>query len=358
MQPKMKPEIKRIALLGCGGFIGSHLLAGLLQRTDLEVLGWDFDSHRIEPFLGHPRFSFFPGDLYRDPDLEKKLSSCNAVISLAAICWPSRYSGEALSVIESNFLEPARLVETVARLGKWLIHFSTSEVYGKTQGKNDSALLREDISPFILGPVHRSRWSYACAKQLLERWIFAHNQEHGLLYTLVRPFNFIGPGMDFLPGLEAGEGTPRVLACFLAALLNGEPMKLVDGGHAQRTFLHIDDAVDAVLRMLENPDRAQDQIFNLGHPGNEVSIKELADQMRGAFARASGQDVYLDHPTLEISAREFYGEGYDDSDRRLPDIRKARELLGWEPRIPLNTALSRIAAHVWATHGQPSPLAI
>ena len=342
--------MRRIALLGCGGFIGSHLLGGILGRTRAEVLGWDLDAHRIRAHLDDPRFSFFEGDLYEDPLLEEKLAGCDVIVSLAAICWPSRYSGEGAAVIESNFTQPARLVELAARLGIWLVHFSTSEVYGKTS--SERTFLREDDSPFLLGPLHRSRWSYACAKQLLERWIYAHHQESGLRYTLVRPFNFIGPGMDFLPGFEPGEGTPRVLACFLAALLNGTPLKLVEGGSAQRTFLYIDDVVDAVLRMLERPDKAQNQVFNLGHPGNEVSIRELALRMREAFARASGEDAYRDHPCVEVPAGEFYGDGYDDSERRLPDIHKARDLLGWEPRVALDEALARITTYVWDAHGR------
>jgi len=173
---------------------------------------------------------------------------------------------------------------------------------------------------------------------------------------LIRPFNFIGPDMDFLPGLESGEGTPRVLACFLSALLRGEPLALVDGGSARRTFLHIDDAVDALMKLLENPDKARNQIFNLGHPGNEVSIRQLADQLRLAFSEVTGRDEYLHHPCADIASRDFYGEGYDDSDRRLPDIRKARELLDWEPCISLDEALRGIVSHVWLTHGRISPL--
>lgn len=353
----------RVALLGCGGFIGSHLLTGILRRTDWDVLGWDLEAHRLEPFLADPRLTFFKGDLYEDPALEAKLAGCDVIVSLAAICWPSRYSGEGAAVIESNFTQPARLVEMAARLGVWLVHFSTSEVYGRTlsgalgpagAARPEWTRLDEETSPFVLGPLHRSRWSYACAKQLLERWIYAHHQESGLRYTLVRPFNFIGPGMDFLPGFESGEGTPRVLACFLAALLDGRPLQLVDGGRARRTFLYIDDVVDAVLRILQRPERSQGQVFNLGHPGNEVTIRELAEHMKEAFALASGDAAHRNHPCMEVSAEAFYGEGYDDSDRRLPAIDKARALLGWEPRVSLPEALARISEHVWAAYGRPS----
>lgn len=345
--------MRRVALLGCGGFIGSHLLEGILARTRAEVLGWDLEAHRIGHRLRDPRFTFFQEDIYQDPRLEERLAGCDVIISLAAICWPSRYAAEGAAVIESNFTRPARLAEIAASRGIWLIHFSTSEVYGKTLGRPELALLREDESPFILGPLQRSRWSYACAKQLLERWIFALHQERGLAYTLIRPFNFIGPGMDFLPGFEAGEGTPRVAACFLAALLDGKPLKLVEGGRARRTFLYIDDVVEATLRMLERRGQAQNQVFNLGHPGNEVSIRGLAAEMCAAFARASGNEAYLRHPRVDVAALDFYGEGYDDSDRRLPDIGKARELLGWEPRVPLAEALARLADFVWAAHGRP-----
>ncbi len=353
--------MRRVALLGCGGFIGSHLLAALLRRGDFEVVGWDSDAHRLAPLRHHPRCDFIEGDLYRDPELVARLAACEVVISLAAICWPSRYAGDGIAVIESNFLQPARLFEALTRRGAWLLHFSTSEVYGKTlasqlgpeaETRLDLNLLREDESPLLLGPVHSARWSYACAKQLLERWIYAQHRERGLRFTVVRPFNFIGPHMDFLPGFEAGEGVPRVLACFLSALLKGEPFPLVDGGLSRRTFLHIDDAVDAVLRMLDRPEAAQNQIFNLGHPGNEVAIRELAGLMRAAFAEATGRPEYRTHPEITVAARDFYGEGYDDSDRRLPDIRKARTLLGWEPRMSLPEALRRIAVDAVARHAR------
>jgi UDP-apiose/xylose synthase len=124
----------------------------------------------------------------------------------------------------------------------------------------------------------------------------------------------------------------------------------VDGGQARRTFMHIDDAVNALLNILERPEAAQGRIFNLGHPGNEATIRELARLMREAFAGATEQRSYLDHPEANISAEEFYGEGYDDSDRRLPDIRKARELLNWEPKIALEEALRRIVVEALARH--------
>ncbi|KAH9323319.1 hypothetical protein KI387_017958 [Taxus chinensis] len=104
--------------------------------------------------------------------------------------------------------------------------------------------------------------------------------ENGLEFTIVRPFNWIGPRMDFIPGINGpSEGVPRVLACFSNGLLRGEPLKLVDGGQSQRTFVYIKDAIEAVLRMIENPSRANGNIFNVGNPNNEVTVRQLAELM-------------------------------------------------------------------------------
>src|SRR6185295_13872206 len=113
----------------------------------------------------------------------------------------------------------------------------------------------EESSPYLLGPLASQRWSYACAKQLLERYIYALHKEQGLNFTLIRPFNFLGPRMDFLPGRE-GEGLPRVLACFTGALLDRKPLPLVDGGESRRAFLAVEEAVAALRLMLKHPQRA------------------------------------------------------------------------------------------------------
>src|SRR5688572_5805167 len=221
----------RIALLGCGGFIGSHFLDLVLADPAWEVEGWDQDAAKIAHHLGHPAFRFHPGDLYADPALEDRLSRCDVAVSLAALCNPSQYNTRGVDVIDSNFIRPRLVADLCARRGKWLIQFSTSEVYGQTlshwTGSEDGPAshheLDEETSPLLLGPVSGHRWSYACAKQLLERYLVALHRESGLAYTIIRPFNFLGTRMDYLPGLgeparpsQLGEGTPRVLACFTA----------------------------------------------------------------------------------------------------------------------------------------------
>ncbi len=346
----------RILVTGCGGFIGSHLLDALLKRESTSVVGWDYDHSRIGHLLGHERLVLRGADLYAgdsEAQLRDDVRYCDAVINLAAICNPSQYNTRPLGVIRSNFIDAMRTVDLCAEQGRWLIHVSTSEVYGRTLASytgdteySDPLLyeLDEDRTPFTLGPVQNQRWSYACAKQLMERYVYAHRFEHGMPFTIIRPLNFFGPRMDFLPGIE-GEGIPRVLACFLSALLRDEPLQLVDGGQARRVVTGIDDAIDAFLRILDRREVAEGEIFNIGNPANETTIRELAERMRRIFAEVVGDARYLDHPLHNVAGADFYGPGYEDSDRRLPRIEKARSLLGWEPVVPLDAVLRQTIVH-------------
>jgi UDP-apiose/xylose synthase len=351
----------RIVVLGCGGFIGSHLLGTLLADPEYAVEGWDWNADKIRDHLANPAFTFTAGDLYLDPRLEGRIAAADAVISLAALCNPSQYNTRGVDVIESNFIQPRRIADLCAKHGRWLIQFSTSEVYGQTlshwTGESEPPAshfeLDEETSPLLMGPVSGQRWSYACAKQLLERYIVALGREAGLPWTLIRPFNFLGVRMDYLPGRD-GEGLPRVLACFTSALLDRRPLTLVDGGHARRTFLAVEEAVEALRLMLEKPGMARNRVFNLGHPGNEATIRELAEMMREIAAEVSGDPALAATPLVDVPALEFYGEGYADSDRRMPRIERARHLLGWSPRRPLRDILRNVLEDAFRTHGTPA----
>ncbi|MFI7122086.1 NAD-dependent epimerase/dehydratase family protein [Amycolatopsis sp. NPDC049868] len=340
-----------VVILGCGGYIGSHLLDHLLASEEYRVTGWDLETHKIEEHLGHPRLRVHREDLASSQALgrlREAVERADVVINLAAICNPAEYNTRPLTVLRANLFDLYPVMDLCAELNTWLIHFSTSEVYGRTlssyvtraQDTLDQKLyvLDERTTPLIMGPVHNQRWTYAAAKQVAERLIYAHHRENGLPFTIVRPLNFFGPRMDYLPGRD-GEGTPRVLACFMAALLDGTPMQLVDGGDARRTIVSIDDAIDAVLRILRRPDRAQNRIFNIGNPRNEVTIRELAERMRETYASITGDPAYRDHPIVSVSAEEFYGPGYEDCDRRMPRIDNATTLLGWTPQKSLGETL-------------------
>lgn len=341
-----------VAIVGCGGFIGSHLLDAVLERTRWRVFGVDLDFYRLQHRLNHERCEFLCADL-ADPAVVERIARCPLVVNLAAICTPSRYMGEACEVIRSNYDHPAALATACAKSGSWLVHFSTSEIYGKTAV--ESGELLEDSTPAVLGPVGASRWSYATAKLLAERFIAGLP---GLKWTVVRPFNFVGPYMDFMPGVD-GEGIPRVLANFSTALLRGEPLKLVNGGKAKRCFTSVHDAIDFLFVLFDaglggsltsgigdsldagckTASSVFSQAFNVGNPENEVSIAELAQKMRAIFAKVRGIDVSTLPEPQSVSGEEYYGAGYDDSMRRMPSVAKAERLLGFRARIPLDVAL-------------------
>lgn len=321
-----------VAVVGCGGFIGSHLLKAILERTRWRVFGVDLDSYRIQEHLSNPRFDFLGADL-ACPDVVERVARFPIVVNLAAICTPGRYMAEAVEVIRSNYDHPRALADACAKSGSWLIHFSTSEIYGRTV--IDSASLEEDSTPIVFGPVSASRWSYATAKLLTERYLAGLAD---LNWTVVRPFNFVGPYMDFMPGVD-GEGIPRVLANFSTALVRGETLKLVNGGVAKRCFTSVHDAIDFIFCLFAHADAGVGQAFNVGNAENEVSIAELACLMRSIFA--SIKDVPEgDVPGVEVvSGEDYYGKGYDDSLRRLPSVAKAESLLGFKAKISLKDAL-------------------
>ena len=321
-----------VAIVGCGGFIGCHLLKAIFERTSWCVFGVDLESYRIQEHLANDRFEFLCADL-ADSAVVERIAQYPVVVNLAAICTPGRYMAEAAEVIRSNYDHPRALADACAKSGCWLIHFSTSEIYGKTAA--DSPALEEDSSEIVLGPVAASRWSYATAKLLTERYMAGLA---GLNWTVVRPFNFVGPFMDFMPGID-GEGIPRVLANFSTALVRGETLKLVNGGAAKRCFTSVHDAVDFIFCLLTHADAGVGQAFNVGNGDNEVSIAELAALMRSVFASVKGVPE-SDVPGVEVvSGEDYYGKGYDDSLRRLPSVAKAENLLGFKAKIPLRTAL-------------------
>jgi UDP-apiose/xylose synthase len=332
----------KVLSLGAGGFIGCHLTQRLLNEGHT-VTALDIDTDKAAGWMDHPRLTFLQQDI-RSPgfSLEPLVREADLVIDLIAYANPGLYLRIPLDVFQLNFIENLKIAECCVQHEKRLIQFSTCEVYGRTAASLKNANLTdpedpihatfsEDTSECILGPVVKHRWIYACAKQLLERVLHAYGIEKGFNYTIIRPFNFIGPKIDFL--LHEKEGIPRVFSFFMDALLKGTRMQLVDGGTARRCYTYIDDAVECTYRIVENPRGVCDrEIFNIGSPYNEISIRQMAETMREIYA-AKFRDPAVPLPEIvSVPAEEFYGKGYDDSDRRIPDITKARTLLGWEPR--------------------------
>ncbi len=356
-----------ILVPGCGGFIGSHFVERMLARDGVTIVGWDAETSKISHLLDHPRL-VLRQRLLKGPSAYEAFAAdvenCDWLVNLAAICNPSQYNTEPLRTIYANFIDGYPIVELASQYKKPLIHYSTSEVYGRTLASyvssevyaaEDLYLMDAERTPMVMGPIQNQRWTYATAKQLLERLIYAYHKESGLDFAVIRPFNFFGPRMDYLPGIE-GEGKPRVLAMFIAAVLQGRPMLLVDGGRAKRTITSIHDAIDALVAVIERREQSLNHFYNIGNPANEVSMRELAQAVRSAFARVTGDPRFLDHPTLDVDARAFYGDGYEDCDRRILDISAEQARLAWTPKRSLEQLLDETVGYYWQKYGERSRL--
>jgi UDP-apiose/xylose synthase len=335
-------------VLGAGGFIGSHLVPALVARPGVTVDAVDvtFDKLALE-VEGVRRIRASIGD---PGVLGEIVAGADVVISLTALCNPALYNTQPIEVIDANYTDLVPLVKLCAERRRRLIHLSTCEVYGRQALDEAGRPMRrmdEEKTSLALGPIHRERWTYAAAKQLLERQIWAYGRHRGLKFTLVRPFNVIGPRMDFIPGVD-GEGIPRVLASFLHALMAGQDLLLVGGGRQRRSFLDVGEFVDALGRIVDRPAACEGQILNLGNDANDVTIRQLARALSAAY-RALRPAAPA--PRLRtVTAEAFYGAGYDDSVVRIPSIAKARRLLGWRPRVRLDEMLPGIVADYLARY--------
>ncbi|QLE75303.1 bifunctional UDP-4-keto-pentose/UDP-xylose synthase [Streptomyces rectiverticillatus] len=338
-----------ILVLGAGGFLGSHLTRAVLHRTDWHIRALDLTAERLGDVLGHPRLAFRTGDVTEHGDwIDRQLRWADVCLPLVAVATPATYVSDPLATFDLDFQHNLDVVRRCAATGTRVVFPSSSEVYGMCQDEE----FDEYESPLVYGPADKSRWIYAASKQLLDRVIHALAEQQGLRYTLFRPFNWTGPGLDD-PRRHA-PGSSRVVAQMLGHLIRREPLVLVDGGSQRRCFTHIDDGVDGLLRILaDTGGKADGKIFNLGHPGNERSIRELAQSLVRVVAATPGyEDLPATVRIVEQSGAEYYGPGYQDVGRRVPAIHRARTLLGWNPVIGFEELLtSTVRAYLPVTTG-------
>ncbi len=334
--------MKKILILGVNGFIGHHLTSALTATTDWQVYGMDMQSDRVAPWLGHPRFHFFEGDITINREwIEYHVRKCDVVLPLVAIATPATYVTHPLEVFELDFEANLAVVRQCVKYGKRVVFPSTSEVYGMSA----DAPFDPQRSTLTYGPIDKPRWIYACAKQLMDRVIHAYGMERGLDYTLFRPFNWIGPGLDSIHTPK--EGSSRVITQFLGHIVRGEPIRLVDGGAQRRCFTWVDDGIAALLAILRNEGGcASRRIYNIGNPANDLSVRELATRM---LALAATLPEYRERAArvrlVETSAEAYYGRGYQDVAARVPDIGATVAELGWRPRVDMDEALRRLFEH-------------
>jgi len=328
--------MKKILILGVNGFILSQRI---IKSTDWEVYGMDMQADRIGDLMDAPRFHFFEGDITINREwIEYHIKKCDTVLPLVAIATPATYVTDPLRVFELDFEANLPIVRSCVKYKKRIIFPSTSEVYGMSR----DAEFDSEASELVLGPINKPRWIYACAKQLMDRVIHAYGMQQGLDYTLFRPFNWIGSGLDSIN--TAKEGSSRVITQFLGHIVRGENIKLVDGGTQKRAFTYIDDGIAALMKIIDNPGGiATSKIYNIGNPANNFSVRELAKMML---------DLALTYPeyavtaklvkTLDTTAEAYYGSGYQDVQNRVPAIANTMRDLDWKPTVTMKDALKHI----------------
>ena len=332
-----------VALIGGSGFIGSNLAQFLVSCKGYEVRSFDLNDDKLRLRFENSDYLFERLDVSNSSsELDRVIADADVVVNLAAHVKPGIFLLRPLEVVEVNFFPSITIIKSCVRHRKFLLHFSTCEVYGKTGGNTNP--FKEDETDCILGPVANHRWIYSNAKQLLDRIIHAHGQTGALDYVIVRPFNVVGPLMDDVVPRSTREDNPRVLANFMSALIYDRPIKLVNGGRSRRCFTYIEDAVTALELLIRRRREISQQIVNIGNPSNETTIADLATLLLAIYRAHCdpGADVSIE----EISSEEFYGPGYEDCDRRLPDISKLRRL-GWTPRYGLEDTFTRSAVYFY-----------
>ncbi|MFZ5959026.1 bifunctional UDP-4-amino-4-deoxy-L-arabinose formyltransferase/UDP-glucuronic acid oxidase ArnA [Pseudomonas knackmussii] len=333
-----KPKRKtRVLILGVNGFIGNHLSERLLRDGNYEVYGLDIGSDAIERLKTNPDFHFVEGDISIHTEwIEYHIKKCDVVLPLVAIATPIEYTRNPLRVFELDFEENLKLVRYCVKYNKRVIFPSTSEVYGMCTDPN----FDEDKSNLVVGPINKQRWIYSVSKQLLDRVIWAYGQK-GLSFTLFRPFNWMGPRLDRLD--SARIGSSRAITQLILHLVEGTPIRLVDGGAQKRCFTDVVDGIEALARIVDNEGgRCNGQIVNIGNPDNEASIRELGEELLRQF---EAHPLRSNFPPFagfrEVESRTFYGDGYQDVSHRKPSIENARRLLNWEPTVHMRETIAK-----------------
>ena len=319
-------------ITGGAGFIGSHLVEALLTRGDQVTVVDDLSTgqlENIEPFVGASRFRFAIESITNETVMDRLVSECDAVLHLAAAVGVRLIVTDPVRTIETNVLGTEAVLRMARRYRKKTLLASSSEVFGKN---NKVPFAEEDDG--VYGATTRSRWAYATSKALDEFLALAYHRSLGLPVIIARFFNTVGPRQSGRYGM--------VIPRFVLQALANEPITVYGDGSQSRCFCNVRDVVAAVLGLVDHP-AAVGQVFNVGSR-EEVTIQELAEKVR-ARSGSSSKLVYIPY-------NQAYAVGFEDMQRRVPDLRKIRTLLGWEPRIPLDATLDEIIAY-YRSHPVP-----
>ena len=269
--------------------------------------------------------------------MEYHIRKCDVILPLVAIATPATYVKQPLRVFELDFEANLPIVRAAVKYNKHLVFPSTSEVYGMCHDEE----FDPDNSELVCGPVNKPRWIYSCSKQLMDRVIWGYGME-GLNFTLFRPFNWIGAGLDSIHTPK--EGSSRVVTQFFGHIVRGENISLVDGGQQKRAFTYIDDGIDALMKIIDNKNGiATGKIYNIGNPVNNYSIRDLAAMMiKLAGEYPEYKDAASKIKLVETTSAAYYDAGYQDVQNRVPKITNTCEELDWKPTTTMADTLRRI----------------
>jgi len=325
----------RVLITGGAGFIGSHLIERMLERGDQVIALDDLSTGRMEnikPFVGRSGFDYRIGSALDVPLVTELLDQCDITVHLAAAVGVRLIVERPVHTIQTNIRATEAVLDASAKDGKLVILASTSEVYGKST----RLPFREDHD-LQLGPTTHSRWAYACSKALDEWLALAYARERGLPVIVLRFFNTVGPRQTGRYGM--------VLPSFAVQAIRGEPITVYGSGTQRRCFGHVKDTVEGLLRLAENPTALND-VFNIGST-EEVSIADLAEMVRDEAGSTS--------PIIRVPYAEAYAEGFEDMERRVPDVSKLERVTGFRPTTTLRTIVADVVADQRARLAGESP---
>ena len=313
-------------ITGGAGFIGSHLSDALIERGDSVVVLDNLTTGNranIEQLLTHQNFKLVEGSILDIELVNQLVASVDHVLHLAAAVGVFNIIDKPLDSLTTNLRGTENILEAATKHNKEVLIASSSEIYGK----NSNVPLHEE-SDRIVGSPLKSRWSYSEAKAIDESMAIFYHLEKGLTVRIVRLFNTVGPRQVGHYGMVV----PR----FVQAALKNEPITIYGTGTQSRCFCHVYDAVQGILAVIDAQETVG-QAFNIGN-NHEVSIEELAQAVIKQTASSS--------PITKIPYEKAYSVGFEDMQRRVPDISKAKAVVNWSPRLTLENIISDVANHL------------
>jgi UDP-glucose 4-epimerase len=314
----------RVLVTGGAGFIGSHLADALIARGD-QVVALDNFSTGSTANIKHitKNFEIIDGDIRNVDLINDTIKDVDLVFHMAAALGVNTILESPLESISTNIAGSEVVLNAAATHKKRILIASTSEIYGK----NPKQPLNE-TDDRVVGSPQKIRWSYSDAKAIEEAMAFSLNQETGLKVTTARLFNTVGPRQS----AHYGMVVPR----FVRSALKNEPINIYGDGTQSRVFCHVDDAIEALLALVAT-DKTINEVYNVGGTG-EITIKELADSVINETKSQSSIEF--------IPYEKAYTPGFEDMQRRVPDISKIKQELGWAPKKNLSQIIADVAAHI------------